>query len=138
MNNDVIHAHALGVAITDADLAEIEAQIESARPRPQYEGNSVISGGTRYCLASKRRNDPAPEAFDPPSSGIMVDALIQEFAGERYLIKPFSHRAVLWFNEHLPRHRTTNGYMFASKRELGLTSSANFSYRMIDSDGYPL
>ena len=138
MNNNVIHAHALGVAITDADLAEIEAQIESARPRPQYEGNSVISGGTRCCLASKPRwNDPAPEAFDPPP-GIMVDALMQEFAGERYLIKPFSHRAVLWFDKHLAHHRTKNGYMFGSKRELGLTSSANFSYRMIDSDGYPL
>ena len=144
MNSDIVRAHGMTVDISEQDLIEIELMIQKSRldrhsekvNSVQHEGNSVIANGVRYCLASKR-NDPAPEAFDPPP-GIMVDALMQEFAGERYLIKPFSHRAVLWFDRHLAHHRTKNGYMFGSKRELGLTSSANFSYRMIDSDGYPL
>ena len=73
MNNDVIYAHALGIAITDADLAEIEAQIESALPRPQYEGNSVISGGTRYCLARRTAGHN-----DTQLDGIMVASIRED------------------------------------------------------------
>lgn len=133
MNNDVIYAHALGIAITDADLAEIEAQIESALPRPQYEGNSVISGGTRYCLARRTAGHN-----DTQLDGIMVDALLQQLDKD-FIVKPFSYRCTVWMHKHLSEFKCADGYRF-KQHELGRIADCEFpiSFRRIDSEGYPI
>lgn len=118
MNNDIFRAHGMTLDVSEKDLIEIELTFQKSRlDRHSETVNSV----------------PTPPVLP------LIDGFIQEFSGERFLIKPFSHRAVLYFNEHFQCVKTRDGgYLFHGRQQLGLTSEANFSYRMIDSEGFPI
>ncbi len=119
MNKDTIHAHALGVAITDADLAEIDLTIQNARPKV---------GPVRYCPPPKhtphRCHEDEPEMFP-----CEFDAVIHAMPNDVFIIEAITYRAIDFLVKNFAHRQTNEGcFKFIGKQDLGQVSDGDLHY----------
>jgi hypothetical protein len=131
MNKDTIHAHALGVAITDADLAEIDLKIHEARATAAH-----FYGPIRYCPPPKAKLHRCHED-ETELHPCECDAELHELSGgNRFLIIPITYRAIDFFIRRFPRQRTADGsFLICGRKQLGQTAVANLTYKVFRSNG---